>query len=480
MMRLAFGGIHTECSTYGTHLQTAVDFTVIESTDLSQDLGLGLEDIHDIEPVPLFHARSVPGGPVELGCYERFKLDFMGRLKAALPLDGVLLLMHGAMFVPDLDDVEGDWIEAVRKIVDPDCPIAVSYDLHGNVSQRIVDAIDIFCAYRTAPHIDVTETYHRALNELLEVMRGGEKRIVGWAPVPVLLPGERTSTDDQPTASLYDNLPKLDRQDGVCDANLMIGYVWADTAKATASAVVTGTDRQAIAAVAQEIAQGYWDHRAAFAFGVTTLSLSDCLDRIERTETHPIILADSGDNPTGGGVGDRTDVLDAVLKRGMRGAVFAGIADAPATIACADEGVGQSTALTLGGSLGSVCPSVTLTAEIKQILGAKETGDLEVLVAVAGNLLILTQKRRPFHNLEDFRKFGIEPEAQQMLVVKSGYLSPELAPIANPALMALTDGAVNQDVPALENKYRPSPSYPFQTDFDWHPTAQFSARANGR
>lgn len=478
-MRLAFGGIHTECSTYGPHLQTVADFTVIEGEALTADLGIGLDAIPDVTPVPLFHARSVPGGPVDLDCYMQFKADFMARLKAALPLDGVLLLMHGAMFSNGLDDVEADWIEAVRDVVGQGCPISVSYDLHGNVTQRIIDAIDIFCAYRTAPHIDVKETYQRALAELLAVMRGGEKRMVGWVPVPVLWPGERTCTEDEPTRTLYEALPSYDAHDGVNDANLMVGYVWADTAKATASTVVTGTDKDAITKAAEEIAQGYWDNRDKFQFGVTTLALADCLDIIERTDTKPIILADSGDNPTGGGVGDRTDVLEAILDRNITGALFAGIADAHAALACAEAGVGNSLALNLEGGFGSICPRVSISVVVEKILGSVGDGDLEVLVAVAGNKLILTQKRRPFHNLEDFRKFGLEPEEQKLLVVKSGYLSPDLAPIASPPLMALTDGAVNQDVPALENKHRPRPSYPFQTDFDWKPKVRFSIRADG-
>lgn len=477
-MRLAFGGIHTECSTYGTHQQTSADFTVVEGVDLIKDTDLGLGLVDDVTPVPLFHARSVPGGPVEHRTYANFKADFMSRLKAEMPVDGVLLLMHGAVFVNEIEDVEADWIEAVREIVGDDCPIAVSFDLHGNVTQRIIDAIDIFCAYRTAPHIDVIDTYRRALDELLSVMRGGEKRFVGWVPVPVLMPGERTSTEDEPTAALYKSLPVLDQRSGVCDANLMVGYVWADTAKARAAAVVTGTEKDAIEVAAKEIAKGYWAHRADFEFGVKTLQLHACLDEIAATKTTPIILADSGDNPTGGGVGDRTDVLDAVLKCDMKGVVFAGIADAPAALDCAEAGVGQSATIRLNGSLGSDCPIVEADVEVKQVLGSTMDGDLEVLVAIAGNLLILTQKRRPFHNLEDFRKFGIEPQDQHLLVVKSGYLSPDLAPLANPALMALTDGAVNQDVPALANKHRPKPTYPFQTDFDWQPTVHFSKRAD--
>ena len=258
----------------------------------------------------------------------RFKTSsFLQELTASLPFDGVLLIMHGAMHVPSLEDPEGDWIAAVRTLVGPNVPIAVSYDLHGNVTQRIVDQIDIFCAYRTAPHIDVKETHQRAADHLVDQLRGGPRRCVAYAPVPVLLPGEKTSTEDEPTKSLYARLADYDDRTGISDANLMVGYVWADTPRATAASVVTGTDQKAVLAAANEISGAYWEARTRFNFGVPTKSLSDCLDDAAAAATLPFILADSGDNPTGGGVGDRADILKAWLDRGLKDAVFAGIAD---------------------------------------------------------------------------------------------------------------------------------------------------------
>ncbi len=133
-------------------------------------------------------------------------------MSASLPLDGLYLAMHGAMNVEGMDDAEGDWIAAARAVVGPACLVAASYDLHGNVSQRIVDQLDIFAAYRTAPHIDVRETMLRAWSMLVDAVKGGPRPGVAWAKVPVLLPGERTSTEDEPAKGLYEALPAYDRQ----------------------------------------------------------------------------------------------------------------------------------------------------------------------------------------------------------------------------------------------------------------------------
>lgn len=476
-MKIAVGGIHTECSTYSPLLQTAEDFQVVRGSALLDQCGLLGNRFSCVTFCPLFHARSIPGGSVEADCYRQFKKQFLDELKAALPVDGVLLIMHGAMHVPELDDPEGDWISAVRQLLGPDVPIAVSYDLHGNVTQKIVDQLDIFCAYRTAPHIDVKETHQRAADQLVDQLQGGLRRLVAFAPMPVLLPGEKTSTEDEPARSLYATLPDYDLRSGVSDANLMVGYVWADTKRATAAAVVTGTERMAVLKAAEEIAQAYWTARGGFDFGVPTKSLEECLDDAKASRTHPFILADSGDNPTGGGVGDRADVLSSWLGSGLEGAVFAGIADPVSVETAWSCNTGEDVQLNIGGALGSACARVSTTAKVLQKLGDRNERTREVLAGIQGNQVILTERRRPFHHLSDFRRFGIEPHEARYLVVKSGYLSPELAPLSNPARMALTDGAVCQDIDSLQNRFRPAPSYPFQSSFDWQAKARLSARA---
>ncbi|WP_428688593.1 M81 family metallopeptidase [Roseibium sp.] len=475
-MKIAVGGIHTECSTYSHVLQTERDFRIAEGAGLLDQIGL-TGKFPDMDFRPLFHARAIPGGPVHPDCYRAFKSRFLNDLEMELPLDGVLLIMHGAMHVPDIEDVEGDWIASVRELVGPDVPIAVSYDLHGNVTQKIVDQIDIFCAYRTAPHIDVRETHLRAATHLVDQLRGGPRRLVAWAPVPVLLPGERTSTEDLPAKALYERLPAMDLLPGVCDSNLMVGYVWADIGRATACAVVTGTDPEVIARVAEEIAAAYWEARHEFEFGVPTKPLAECLDDAEAATSRPFILADSGDNPTGGGVGDRSDVLFAWLDRGLTDGVFAGITDPQSAAAAWTADEGSLLPLSIGGGLGSSSRKVTVNAVVGPKAGSEPEGNREVLVRFKGNSVVLTERRCPFHNLEDFRRFGIEPESTRFLIVKSGYLSPELAALANPPRMALTDGAVNQEITALSNTARPEPSFPFEHNFSWTPSARQSARA---
>ncbi len=476
VMRIAVGGIHTECSTYSPVLMSVEDFRVLRDDDLLGADYFSFLHAEGIEHLPLLHARAVPGGPVSRPAYEAFKAEFLERLQAALPIDGLYLAMHGAINVEGMDDAEGDWISAARSVVGPDCPVAASYDLHGNVSQRIIDQLDIFAAYRTAPHIDVRETMVRAWSMLVEALRTGQRPGVAWAKVPVLLPGECTSTEDEPAKSIYLWLPSYDEKPGVLDANLMIGYVWADEPRATACAVVTGTDRQAASQAAEEIARRYWDARERFGFGPVTGPLEDMLDIAEAASTSPVILADSADNPTGGGVGDRADVLNALIARKWQGALLAGITDRPAVDACFAAGEGAELVLRIGGSLDPASTPADVTATVVRLEDAGTPAERQAVVRVGGIEIVLAARRRPYHNIEDFRRLGLDPKAVRLLVVKSGYLSPELAPIANPNLMALTDGVVNQDIANLSSHRRSRPVFPFDRDFDFSPKASLSSR----
>jgi microcystin degradation protein MlrC len=477
-MRFAFGGIHIECSTYSRIRSRAQDFTVLSGKELSAAPHFSFLLSYPDPFLPTFYATAVPGGPVERATYDNFKEEFLHSLKKLLPLDGLYLAMHGALYVEGMQDAEGDWISAARQVVGTNCLISASYDLHGNLSRRIIDNIDMLSAYRTAPHIDVRETMQRATDMLVRCATKGIKPTLVWVPVPVLLPGERTSTEDQPAKGLYAQLAPRNATPGVLDASLLVGYVWADEPRATASVVLTGTDRPTLEQQAVQIAQQYWDVREDFKFGVPVGSIAELLDQAQASPTHPVILADSGDNPTGGGVGDRVEVLELLLRRKFANALVAGIADLPATDLCYASSPGSSLKLRIGGTLdpeGS--RPVEVEAELLFLLPTDVLRERQAVVKIDEVTVVLTAARRPFHNISDFTRLQLQIPSFKLLVVKSGYLSPELAPMANPNLMALSSGSILQDLDKLpRNQLRP-PSFPFDRSFAWQPSTIISARS---
>jgi len=477
-MRIAVGGIHIECSTFNPVLTHKEEFRIVKDAGLLDAPYFQFLKDYPATFIPTLHARCIPGGPVARDTYEYFKAEFLSRLQAALPIDGLYLAMHGAMYVEGLEDAEGDWISAARACVGEACPIAVSYDLHGNVTQRIIDAIDMYSTYRTAPHIDVEETMRRSVTMLVNSLQSGVRPGIVWAPIPVMLPGERTSTEDEPAKSLYATLPESDRIDGILDSSLMVGYVWADEPRATAAAIFTGTNPVALKAQAEKLARHYWDVREQFVFGCKTGSVEDCVKEAIASPTAPVILADSGDNPTGGGVGDRADVLAELLARNAQSVLVAGIADAPATAAAFKAGIGAVLTLTIGGSLDPASPQVTADFKVKNILsaGAHSTANQAVL-QTAGITLVVADRRRPYHDIADFTQLGLSPSEVKILVVKSGYLSPELAPLANPNLMALSQGVVDQDIERVTRTRKLNKTWPFDRDFSFTAQVFASARA---
>ncbi|MGO7073816.1 M81 family metallopeptidase [Rhizobium johnstonii] len=477
-MRIAVGGIHTECSTYNPVLNEEKDFRVVRGEALLASPYFAFLKDYDAEFLPTIHARAIAGGPVSRATYEAFKGEFLERLKPMLPLDGLYLAMHGAMYVEGMEDAEGDWIGAARAAVGEDCTVSASYDLHGNVTQRIIDALDIYSTYRTAPHIDVEETMRRSVSMLVKSLKTGERPTLLWAPIPVVLPGERTSTVDEPAKSLYDMLPGIDAIDGVWDASLMVGYVWADEPRATAAAIMTGTDRAVLEREAKRLARAYWNAREDFVFGCETGSLEECVEKAIASPTAPVVLAESGDNPTGGGVGDRADVLAELIAREATGVVFAGIADKAATEACYAAGIGAELELSVGASLDNKgSKPVIARFTVKFLHETSDPTDRQAVVSVSGIDLVLSAKRRPYHNIADFTRLGLDAHRAKIIVVKSGYLSPELAPIANPNLMALSTGVVDQFVERLPRLRKQHPTYPFDKDFAFEPQVFPSARS---
>ena len=476
-LRIAYGGIGIECSTY-SRLRTRMDeFTILRGDALAESARFTFLKRYPVKFMPTLVASAVPGGPVDLKTYQTIKAEFLDRVKALLPLDGLYLPMHGAMFVDGLHDAEADWYQAVRKLVGPDCLISASYDLHGNISQPIIDTIDMLSAFRTAPHIDREETMLRSTDMLLHCLREKIRPTLLWAPIPVLMPGERSSTEWQPGKRLWAQLPDLNREKGVLDVSMLVGYVWADEPRSTASVVVTGVAPDAQRKIAINLAQQYWDARKEFQFGTETCTVDECIQRAMAAKTQPAILADSGDNPTGGGNGDQATVLEALLKHKAQGVVFAGITDRPATEACYKAGVGARVPLSIGATLDPQASTpVKVQAVVKQLLDESNPARREAVVQIDGITLLLAAYRRPYHDIKDFTRFGLEPKSFRIIVVKSGYLSPELAPIANPSLMALSDGAINQDIVHLPaNRYR-RPTYPFVDDLKFTPKVYASAR----
>lgn len=481
--RIGIGGISIESSTFSPHISGDEAFTIRVGADLQAYypfLAEGRELAEAAEWVPLTHGRSLPGGAVDPDTYRRMKEAIVAGIREQGPFDGFFFDIHGAMSVVGMQDAEGDLAIAVREALGPDTLVSTSMDLHGNVSAVLRDAVDLLTCYRMAPHEDWLNTKERAVWNLLARLRGEHgadalrrRPFTAWVPVPVLLPGEKTSTRLEPAQSIYAELPGIEALPGVVDASVWIGYAWADEPRCQAYVVVTGDDREVIAEHAERMARMFWDAREDFVFVAETGSLDEAVAKALAPDArHPYVISDSGDNPTAGGAGDVTWTLAQLLARpeltdGSRTTLVASIFDRDAVAHAASAGVGATVTLTAGARVddGPHGP-VEITGTVFSITGGDPDAGTQVVIDVGGLHAIITERRKPFHHLSDFRMLGLEPTTADIVVVKIGYLEPELYELAADWTLALTPGGVDQDLLRLGH-HRLNPGvYPFDTTGD--------------
>lgn len=472
--RIGIGGIAIESSTFSPLVSTLADFTILRGAEMGERYpfmpGWSFRGRGEIAWLPCLHARAIPGGPVERAAYAQMKAELLDRVRAALPLDGFYLDIHGAMSVVGMEDAEADLAAAIRELVGADCLIAAGMDLHGNVSARLVELVDIFTAYRLAPHDDVLLTREKACALLLECLDREIRPLRAWVRIPVILPGERTSTLVEPGKSIYASLQESDPVPGILDASLWVGYVWADEPRSSATVVVTGTDPGNVRREAEKIARRYWDARHAFDFVAPAGSADWC---IAHAIAHPgdrIVISDSGDNPTAGGAGDTPTVIGRLLAHapfahGALSAIYASIPDPAAAEACFAAGLGQEVEVWLGGKLDPIhAHPLLVRGTVSALQPDDPIGGPIAVLRVGGVQIIITSRRKPYHYIADFTSLGIDPMAHKLIVVKIGYLVPELRQIAQFALLALTPGAVNQDIPALIYRRVVRPIFPLDPE----------------
>jgi microcystin degradation protein MlrC len=469
-MRIAFGGIATESCTFSPWPTRLEDFVVSRGDEMFTQDRYPFFDTFPATFLPTLYARALPGGPVAGETYQQLKNELLERLRQLGAVDGFYLDLHGAMNVSGMDDAEADLATAIREIVGPDCFITASMDLHGNISQRYIEQIDILTAYRTAPHIDTVETRHKACTMLVRCLQENRRPQRAWLPVPVILPGERTSTEVEPAASLYAQLAEVDRVPGVLDASIFVGYVWADEPRSGAAIVVTGFEREVIESVAIRLAQAYWEARRGFTFGVPAGGIDQCIEWALAAPEPSIFISDSGDNPTAGGVGDVPFCLERLLAWKVPSAVVASIPDPAAVRACQQAGLGGVVSVSVGGKLDPVHGRpLPVTGTVLHLAKADPVGGDIAVIQVDNVKVIVTERRKPFHYIADFEKLGLDPLAHKIVVVKIGYLVPDLKRAAPRALLALSPGAVDQAIERLPFKRVRRPIYPLDPDMAWQP-----------
>ena len=473
--RIAIAGLGIECSTFSPAQTTEESFRIRRGDKVMDSYEFLAPDSALYKRAtwfPAMVARATPGGIVTRETYESLLSQIFSELEKNLPYDGLFLDLHGAMSVVGLDDPEGDFTTRLRKLVGNKTIISTSMDLHGNVSKKLATNMDLITCYRMAPHEDATQSRCRTAANLVERLESGKGRPAykAWVNVPILLPGEKTSTRVEPAKTLYAAVAPAADQEGVVDAAIWISYAWADEPRNHAVVMVVGDNKSIVGKTAEELAHKFWDVREQFEFIAPTANLDVCLDKAVSPSTkRPFMISDMGDNPTAGGAGDVTWTLTELLKRkefktaSGPSLIYASIPGKELVQAAIKAGVGGRVEGSAGAMVDSrYAPPVKLRGIVEYI---KENDvNSEVVIKVGSMHVIITEKRKPFHYEENFTSLGLNPRKSDIVVVKLGYLTPELYDMRGDWMMALTRGGVDQDLLTLPYKRINRPMFPFDKD----------------
>lgn len=468
--RIAIAGIHIESSTFTPYTSTADDFIVTRGeTLLARYSWMGSDWARRVEWIPILHARALPGGIVDKGAYEEWKAEICEGLQAAGEIDGLFFDIHGAMSVRGYDDAEGDLITAIRTVIGTDPIVSASMDLHGNVSHELFDGCDLMTCYRMAPHEDALESRERAARNLVNNLLAGEgKPAKALVHVPVLLPGEKTSTRIEPAKSLYAMIPESEAREGVTDLGIWIGFAWADQPRCKGAVVAYGTDPVAVQEEAERIGQAFWDVRHQFPFVAPVASMDECLDWA-LTAQRPTFISDSGDNPGAGGADDVTVALHALLH--WEGAtthklniIHASIVDPEAAAICWNAGVGAEVSVEIGGHIDAREPGPQHVTGTVRALVDDPAGGHTAALSIGSITVIITTRRNQYTEYIQFERLGLDITTADVVVVKIGYLEPDLYDTQRDWKMALTPGGVDQDLLRLGHHHIDRPMFPFDAE----------------
>lgn len=472
--RIGIVGVGIECSTFSPARTTLDMFRPLYGEDIIASYPFFDKDsslIDRAEWVPLMVAWATPGGMVARECYDTLLNRSLRLVRDNMPYDGIFLDIHGAMSVEGLDDPEGDYISRIREIVGDSVLISTSMDPHGCVSMRLAENTDLITAYRMAPHEDRYTSRKRAVSNLLERIEkgGGKPAYKAWVKVPVLLPGEKTSTRVEPGKSLYETIVPVENRPGVTDAAIWMSYPWADEPRNHAVVMVVGDDKDEVERGALGLAGKFWSVRNDFEFVAPTASLETAIDSALSSRTRPYFVSDMGDNPTAGGAGDVTWTLERLLKRpefkdeGGKRLIYASIPGPELVTQAISVGEGGYVDASVGAIVDDrYAPPVRLRGKVVKILD--DGKNAQAVVQVGSMQIIVTEDRLPFHYERSFDVLDLKPREADIIVVKMGYLTEELYAMQQGWMMAQTRGGVDQDLLKLPYRRLERPIFPLDPE----------------
>ncbi len=424
--------------------------------DLADEFGWTL-----VHPVAAF---AQPAGTVTDEAFEHFADLIIQSLKRSLPVDGVLLPLHGAMVVDSFDDAEGELLARIRAVIGRKIPIAVSLDLHANATEGMARDADIITTYRTTPHTDMYEAAERAGRLLERTLRGEIRPKIHRAQAPVMfgIDEGRTIAGWGPMIEMLAKVKQAEAETpGVLDIAVNAGFAWADTPFTGPTVLVNGDgDDARHQALADRLVQHAWDTRGVYTIDFLPIAEGIRIAREPRSGPGPLLVGDYTDNPGGGGHGDGTNFLKALLESDVEDAVVGCIADPDSARIGRAAGIGATVTLDLGGKVDPrfggtplrVTGKVTAMADGvytrkgKYATGTAGTIGPSFLLDLGRVRVIVSSIKSQIDDREQFRMFGVVPETTNVLLCKaSNHFRADFEPMARKLIYIDSGGIVSRN-----------------------------------
>ena len=494
-MRIAIGQLWQETNTFNPIATTRADFeafgvvrgaALVEQMADTNELGGFIQSLRkwpkNPEIVGLVRLPAWPAGTATAQTFAWLRAEMLAALRAALPVDAVLLALHGSLAAEAAPDVEGDILQAVRAIVGPKIPLVATLDLHANVTERMVRNSDALVLYHTAPHIDVFETGVRGAAVLRRILDGA-RPVTAFEKLPLVVPAERANTQDPASVSfgIRERLQALEHDPHVLSAGLATVQPWLDIPEfGTAVLIVSDGDAELARKHCGEIAEFVWEHRREYL--PELVSIEEGVRAAFEEQSGLVVLSDSADATTSGAPGDSNHLLREMLKYDWPRPALVTLVDPELVADCSRRGDSEFAA-ELGGKRDSRNSSpLTATVRVEKLFQAKFTmsGHLAKNMPVdmgpstvlrIGNIRILvTTRTGPHFAPQFFQSAGIDPFAAQLLVAKSpcGFRAA-YASRAKKILAVRAPGCAPSDFWRYPYHNIPRPLWPWDEIADWKP-----------
>ena len=491
MARVAIGGWQHETNTFAT---IKADYQAFKQADEWPSMEEGsamlnaIKGVHlpitgavDVlttaghEIIPLLWCSATPSAYVTEHAFEKISDRFINRIKSSMPLDGIYLDLHGAMVCEHLPDREGESLARIRAVVGDAIPIFVSLDLHANVTPLMVREATLLDIFRTYPHVDMGETGYRVGHLLIEHLKQNRPLYKAYKQMDFLIALNAGCSLIEPCQRIYQTLPSF-----VCNGTVSLsfacGFHLSDIHDVGPSVVAYGYDEAGVEQSLSQMVQLISDAKPEFFEKIWPCdeSVRKAIE-IVSTQGPTVILADTQDNPGGGGSGDTTGLLGALIKQKAGGAVFGIISDPEVVQLAINAGVGAAFESVLGGKSGLPghkpfpcfieVEKITdgyLTATGPMYKGARMSLGPCALVSIQGVLVMVSSKAVQTADQEMLRHMGIEPDEMDIIALKSSvHFRNDFTNLASEILVVATPGAVFADPSQLVYKnIRPGPEIP--------------------